>query len=50
MWSCSGWTKPDARGGLLGFAIERDDQTEQETHFLENFLLFEVNCESGLSR
>jgi phosphatidylserine/phosphatidylglycerophosphate/cardiolipin synthase-like enzyme len=31
------------RDGLLGFAIERDDRTEHEKHFLPNFLLFEVN-------
>ena len=34
---------PAARDGLLGFAVERQDHTEHETAFLENFLLFEVN-------
>lgn len=32
-----------AADGLLGFAIERTDHTENERRFLPNFLLFEAN-------
>jgi phosphatidylserine/phosphatidylglycerophosphate/cardiolipin synthase-like enzyme len=35
--------KAEARKGLLGFAIERQDHTEKARGFLENFLLFKAN-------